>query len=203
MTRSANPIVFLAEQIAGFLPGEWTVKSFPEDWGRQGAYLTEHGSQAILAIGESQEYSERNKQKLTVSTDYPKDHDGRQSSARRPKISVSALKSGKQIAGDIERRLLPEYLPILEKELTSNESWRKHESATTRLASVLADLVKVKRDPKETKISFYHSPYNIFRETMSEAHVVGEDAVELTLRLDGETTLKVLNQLIHGRFELP
>ena len=38
---------------------------------------------------------------------------------------------------------------------------------------------------------------------MSEAKVVGGDEVELTLRLDPETTLKVLNQLIHGRFELP
>jgi hypothetical protein len=61
----------------------------------------------------------------------------------------------------------------------------------------------VKHQPKETTVSFYRSPYNIFAETMSEAKVVGGDEVELTLRLDPETTLKVLNLLIHGRFELP
>jgi hypothetical protein len=38
---------------------------------------------------------------------------------------------------------------------------------------------------------------------MSEAKVVGDDDVELALRLNAETTLKVLNLLIHGQFRLP
>jgi hypothetical protein len=150
----------LARTIAEQLLGEWEVKPFPEDWSRRGAYLTEHVSQAMLAIGESQEYSERNKQRLTVSTDYPKDRHGHMSSARRPKISVSALKSGEQIARDIERRLLPKYLPILDKELATNRSWNEYESKTTLIAAHIANVVKVKRKPEETTVSFYHSPYN-------------------------------------------
>jgi hypothetical protein len=196
-------LIQLAEDIAEALPGQWDVEPFPEDWSRAGAYLIEPKTQAKLSVGESQEYSERNKQKLTVSTDYPRTHDGNTSSARRPKISVSALKTGAQIARDIERRLLPEYLPLLEKEIASNESWREYEGKTTLIATHIANVVKVQRQPKETTVSFYRSPYNIFAQTMSEAKVVGGDEVELTLRLDPETTLKVLNLLIHGRFELP
>jgi hypothetical protein len=203
VTTDTNDFVALAEQVAEHLPGDWDVMSFPADWSRHGAYLTEHKTQAILVLGESQEYSERNKQRLTVSTDYPKDRHGRMSSAKRPKISVSALKSGEQIARDIERRLLPEYLPILDKELASNREWNVYENATTLIAAHIANLVKVTRQPKETTVSFYHSPYNLFHETMSEAKVVGTDEVELSLRLDAETTLKVLNLLIHNRFELP
>ena len=204
MTRTSwNIIVALVEEIARHLPGEWDLKPFPEDWGRRGGYLTELNTKAILVIGDSQEYSERNKNKLSVSTDYPKDNDGRPSSARRPKISVSAAKSGKQIAQDIERRLLPEYLPILEKELATNKSWNEYENKTTNIASQIAKLVRVKRAPKETTVSFYHSPYNIFRETMSEAKVVSDYSIELTLRLDVATTMRLLNQLLHGRFEDP
>jgi hypothetical protein len=193
----------LAAEIAEALPGQWDVTPFPEDWSRAGAFLIDAGTQAKLSIGESQEYSERNKQKLTISTDYPKDHEGRMSSAHRPKISVSALKTGAQIARDIERRLLPEYLPILEKEIASNRSWTEYTGKTTLIAAHIANAVKVKRQPKETTVSFYHSPYNIFTDSMSEAKVVSSEEVELTLRLDPETTLKVLNLLIHGRFELP
>jgi hypothetical protein len=104
-------LVQLAEDIAESLPGQWDVEPFPEDWSRAGAYLIEPKTQAKISVGESQEYSERNKQKLTISTDYPKTHDGSTSSAKRPRISVSALKTGVQIARDIEHRLLPEYSP--------------------------------------------------------------------------------------------
>jgi hypothetical protein len=196
-------LIQLTEDIAEALPGQWDVEPFPEDWSRAGAYLIEPKTQAKISVGESQEYSERNKNKLSISTDYPRDHEGRTSSARRPKISVSALKTGAQLAKDIERRLLPEYLPLLEKEIASNQSWLEYEGKTTLIAAHIANVVKVKREPKETTVSFYRSPYNIFAGTMSEAKVVGGDEVELTLRLDPETTLKVLNLLIHGRFDLP
>lgn len=199
----SKTLTALAEQVAEALPGTWSVRPFPEDWGRAGAHLLEERRGAILALGESQEYSNRNKSRLTVTTDYPRDHRNQISSAHRPKISVSASKTGAQIAADIERRLLPEYLPILDKELDSNRRWNEYEGKTTALAARIANVVKVKREPRETTVSFYHSPFGIFRDSMSEAKVVGDDEVELTLRLDGDATLKLLNLIIHGRFETP
>ena len=103
------------EDVAANLPGTWAVSLFPEDWGRVGAWLTNPTTQARLAIGESQVYADRNKDILHISTDYPKDRDGQTSSAKRPSINVATSKSSVQVARDIERRLFPEYLPILER----------------------------------------------------------------------------------------
>jgi hypothetical protein len=183
------------EEIAEHLSGDWEMEPFPDDWGRDGAYLREQHSQAILAIGESQVYSDRHKNLLTVSTDYPKDHEGKMSSASRPKISVSGNKTGTQIARDIERRLLPEYLPILEKELASNRSWNEFADKTTAVAQQIARLVKVALKPRETTVSFYHSPFKMLASVMSEAQVVNENEVDLHLRLDVNTAITLLNQL--------
>lgn len=192
----------LAEQVAEHLDGEWSVEPFPSDWGRKGAWLRETGG-AILNLGESQEYSDRNKNRLTVGTDYPKEHSERGFSSKRPRISVSGTKTGAQIAADIERRLLPEYLPLLQEALSSIASRKKYESATSAIASKIAGLVSVPHSPKETTVSFYHSPYEIFRETMSEAKVYDEGEVELSLRLPPRDALRLLNMLIVGRFEDP
>jgi hypothetical protein len=192
----------LAEQIAEHLDGEWSVEPFPSDWGRKGAWLRETGG-SILNIGESQEYSERNKNRLSVGTDYPKEHSERGFSTKRPKISVSATKTGAQIAADITRRLLPEYLPLLQEAFSGIKARQRYESTTTAIASQIAGLVKVPHAPKETTVSFYKSPYKIFRETMSEAKVYDEGEVEISLRLPPRDALRLLNMLVNGRFEDP
>jgi hypothetical protein len=193
----------LAEQIAEHLDGEWEVKPFPDDWGRKGAWLHELGTGAILSIGESQEYSERNKNRLSVGTDYPKEHSERGFSTKRPKISVSATKTGVQIASDISRRLLPEYMPLLEKVMSNLAAHQDYEATTSSIADQIAGLVKVQHSPKSTTVSFYHSPYEIFQDTMSEAKVMGKNEVELSLRLSPRDALRLLNMLVIGRFEDP
>jgi hypothetical protein len=193
-------LIALAEQVAEALPGAWDVKPFPEDWGRIGAWLTDPDNKAMLTIGETQS---RHDGRLDVNTDYPRDSQGNSAYEKRPKITVSDSKSGTQIAKDIERRLLPEYLPLLEKVLVRYRAADEFEDKTTSLAKQIANIVQVKHDPKKTTVSFYHSPYKLFQNTMSEASVLDGQEVELTLRLDTETTFKVLNQLIHGRFESP
>ena len=203
MSVRGEVLTSLAERVAESLPGEWTVTPFPEDWGRAGAYLKEARSQAILILGESQEYSDRNKNKITISGDYPKDRSGNTSQARRPKITVSGEKTGSQIARDITRRLLPEYLPLLERELEMSARWTAHEDRAVAVAEQIARLVRVERQPRETSVHFYKSPYKIFQGTMSRADVVGDDEVELSLRLDSRTALNVLNLIIHGQMRLP
>jgi hypothetical protein len=197
-------IIALAEDVAEALPGNWDVKPFPDDWGRIGAWLTDPDTKAQLAIGESQARSkDARTDRLDVSTDYPKDSQGTSAYEARPKISVSASKTGAQIAHDIERRLFPEYLPLLEKVLARYQAADNFEQRTTSIAQKIARLVHVKAEPKSQTVSFYKSPYLLFKETMSEAKVLDDSEVELTLRLDTATALKVLNQLVHGRFEDP
>ena len=196
----------LAEQVASHLDGSWSVDPFPDDWGRRGAWLREEGG-AILSLGESQALSERNKNRLTVGTDYPKEVNEHGYSYNRPRISVSGSKTGVQVAADIARRLLPEYLPILEKALKDLAGRRRYENATSAVAGQIAGLMKVpysSKGPKETTVNFYHSPYHLFRETLSKAEIIGEDEVELSLRLSPRDALRLLNMLVRtGRFEDP
>jgi hypothetical protein len=198
-----HDVTTLAEQVAEHLDGEWEVAPFPDDWGRKGAWLRELGTGAILSLGESQEYTDRFKDKLSVGTDYPKEHSERGFSTKRPKISVSASKTGVQIASDISRRLPPEYLPLLAKVMSDLAARQDYEATTSSIAGQIAGLVKVQHSPKSTTVSFYHSPYEIFRETMSEAKVMDKNEVELSLRLSPRDALRLLNMLIIGRFEDP
>ena len=203
MSTRKDVVTSLAEQVAELLPGEWSVDPFPADWGRAGAYMRERGSQAIVIIGESQEPADRDKNRLSVSTDYPRDRDGSPSGAEHPRITVSASKTAEQVARDVELCLLPRYLPLLEKEVASITSRHEYADKTEQVAEQVARVVRVRREPRETQVSFYRSPYDVFRETMSGASVVGDDEVELTLRLDATTTLKVLNLLVRERFKIP
>ena len=84
MTALSQPnITALAEQVVAHLDGEWSVEPFPSDWGRKGAWLREDGG-AILTIGESLEYADRNKNRLVVGTDYPRETLAATSTGRRP-----------------------------------------------------------------------------------------------------------------------
>ncbi len=191
----------LAEEVAENLAGSWSVEPFPSDWGRRGAWIRgTHGE--ILSIGETQEYAKRNKNILDVGTDYPKEHNERGFPTKRPRISVSATKSGKQIAADIARRLLPEYLSILEKVMSDLSVRRTYEETTSSIASQIADLVQVPlRKRGETTISFYHSPYPALKESMSEAIVVGSDEVELRLHLSPEDAIELLKDILAGQIK--
>lgn len=196
-------LIALAEQVAEALPGAWDVKPFPEDWGRIGAWLTDPDSKAQLAIGETQSRPSKGivgpthgDGRLDVSTDYPRDSQGNSAYEPRPKITISSSKTGAQIAKDIERRLFPEYLPLLQKVLTRYHAYDEHEKNASAVAKQIADVVRVKHDPKSETVSFYHSPYPIFSETMSQVQVLGGDEVELTLRLDPDTAIDLLKSLI-------
>lgn len=187
----------LAEQVAEHLAGAWSVEPFPSDWGRAGAWLRGEADE-ILSLGETQEYAKRNKNLLDVGTDYPREHGERGFSTKRPRISVSATKTGRQIAADVERRLLPEYRPLLQKVLSDLSSRKSHEDATESIAAKIADLVQVERSSKQTTVSFYHSPYPIFHETMSEARVLGTNEVEISLRLSSDDAIELLKDLLAG-----
>ena len=187
------------EMIAGVgehLAGNWDILPNPEEW-PMGAHLVDHDLHAIL-------YFNHHEGKLHVSTDLPKDAKGEipyvegygQFGKRMPSINTSFNKTPEQIARDIERRLMPEYMDVLMKAMARIASSDAYHSKTEGFAGQIAKLVGV--EAKGNKIDFYRSPHPVFGETISRAEVHDDD-VELELRLSYGMTMEVLEFLVARR----
>ena len=113
-----------------------------------------------------------------------------------PSINTSFSKTPEQIAKDIERRLMPEYMDVLSKALTRIVSSDSYHSKTEGFAGQIAKLVGV--EAKGNKVDFYRSMHPVLSETISRAEVHDDD-VELELRLSYGMTMEVLKLLIDHR----
>ena len=184
------------ELIAGVgehLTGNWELIPNPEEW-PMGAHLVYPETQASL-------YFNHHEGKIHVSSDLPKDAKGEipyvegygQLGKRMPSINTSFNKTSEQIAKDIERRLMPEYMDILMKALSRIASSDAYHSKTEGFAGQIAKLVGV--EAKGNKVDFYRSSHPVLHETIGRAEV-HEDDVELELRLSYGMTMEVLEFLI-------
>ena len=187
------------ELIAGIgehLAGNWELTPNPEDWA-MGAHLVDPDLHTSL-------YFNHHDGKLHVSSDLPKDAKGKTPyvegygplGKRMPSINVSFSKTPEQIAADIERRLMPEYMDILMKALSRIASSDAYHSKTEGFAGQIAKLAGV--EAKGNKVDFYHSPHPVLNGTISRAEVY-DDEVGLELRLSHEMTMEVLEFLISRR----
>jgi len=142
------------ELIAGVgehLAGNWEIIPNPDDW-PMGAHLVDHDLHADL-------YFNHHEGKIHVSSDLPKDAKGEipyvegygQLGKRMPSINTSFNKSPEQIAKDIERRLMPEYMDILMKALSRIASSDAYHSKTEGFAGQIAKLVGVENKPQIVK----------------------------------------------------
>jgi hypothetical protein len=193
---SRDDFLKLIASVGEHLAGNWELRPNPDDW-PMGAHLTDPGTRADLFLN-------RHEGKLHVSSNLPKDargvipyvEDYRPMGKRMPSINVSFDKTPQQIANAIERRLFPEYLPVLEKALTGIASSDAYDDKTEGFAAEIARIVGV--ESKGAKVSFYRSPHPVFAETIASADV-HEDDVALELRLDYPTTKAVLEFLVKRR----
>ena len=187
------------ELIAGVgehLAGNWEIIPNPDEW-PMGAHLKDPELHASL-------YFNHHEGKIHVSTNLPTDAKGEipyvegygQLGKRMPSINIAFSKTPQQIASDIERRLMPEYMSILMKALARIASSDAYHSKTEGFASEIAALVGV--ESKGNKVDFYRSPHPMFKETMGRAEVHDDD-VALELRLSHEMTREVLKFLIRRR----
>ena len=187
------------ELIAGVgehLTGNWELIPNPEEW-PMGAHLVDPEAHANL-------YFNHHEGKIHVSADLPKDAKGEipyvegygQFGKRMPSINTSFNKTPEQIAKEIERRLMPEYMDILMKALSRIASSDSYHNKTEGFAEQIAKLVGV--EAKGNKVDFYRSPHPVLNETISRAEV-HEDDVELELRLSYGMTMEVLKFLIARR----
>ena len=187
------------ELIAGVgehLTGNWELIPNPEEW-PMGAHLVDPEAHANL-------YFNHHEGKIHVSADLPKDTKGEipyvegygQFGKRMPSINTSFNKTPEQIAKEIERRLMPEYMDILMKALSRIASSDSYHNKTEGFAEQIAKLVGV--EAKGNKVNFYRSRHPVLNETISRAEV-HEDDVELELRLSYGMTMEVLEFLINHR----
>ena len=194
ITRTA--FLDLIAGVGEHLAGIWELTPNPEDW-PMGAHLVDPKLHTSL-------YFNHHEGKLHVSSDLPKDAKGEipyvegygQFGKRMPSINTSFSKTPEQIARDIERRLMPEYMDVLMKALTRIASSDAYHSKTEGFAGQIAKLVGV--EAKSNKIDFYHSQHPVFNSTISRAEVHDDD-VELELRLSYGMTMEVLEFLISHR----
>ena len=185
--------VELIADVGEHLSGNWDLIPNPEDY-PMGAHLVDLELHASL-------YLHHHEGKIRVGTDLPKDTKGEipyvegygQFGKRMPSINISFNKTPQQIAGEIERRLMPEYMDILAKATARIASSDAYHSKTEGFAKEIARLVGV--EAKGNKVDFYRSRHPVFRETISRAEVF-EDDVSLELRLSHEMAKKVLEFLI-------
>jgi hypothetical protein len=193
---SRSAFLELIAEVGEFLGGSWDIIPNPEEW-PMGAHLVDHDIHASL-------YFNHHEGKIHVSGDLPKDAKGEipyvegygQLGKRMPSINASFNKTPEQIAKDIERRLMPEYMDILMKALSRIASSDSYHSKTEGFAGQIAKIVGV--EAKGNKVDFYRSSHPVFSETISRAEVHDDD-VELELRLSYGTTKKVLEFLISLR----
>jgi hypothetical protein len=193
---SRDLFVVLIADVGEHLAGNWDIVPNPEEW-PMGAHLVDHDLHASL-------YFNHHEGKIHVSSDLPKDAKGEipyvegygQFGKRMPSINTSFSKTPEQIAKDIERRLMPEYMDVLSKALTRIVSSDSYHSKTEGFAGQIAKLVGV--EAKDNKVDFYRSPHPVLNETISRAEV-HEDDVELELRLSYGMTMEVLEFLICHR----
>jgi hypothetical protein len=198
-TREA--MIDLLEQVAESLSGEWDLKPYPVDW-NWGGELSAAGSGAILNVAPA---SYRDASRIVVRGDLPSDSKKQKPHVlshdqQMPSITVSTVKTPHQIAQDVERRLMPRYLPLLEKASSMVSSYNTHYTRTQSTVQEIARLLRVKVGPDDERVSFYHSPLPLFSENLGEAKVSGDD-VTLELRLDRESALRVLAMLADPSFK--
>ena len=194
------------ELIAGVgehLAGNWEIIPNPEEW-PMGAHLVDPDLHASLYFNHHVQPGHVHVGKIRVSADLPKDAKGEipyvegygQLGKRMPAINVSFDKTPQQIAKEIERRLMPEYMDILMKALSRIASSDAYHSKTEDFAEQIAKLVGV--EAKGNKVDFYRSPHPVLNDTISRAEV-HEDDVDLELHLSYGMTMKVLKILIDHR----
>jgi len=131
--------------------------------------------------------------KLHISGDFPKSIKGEPSRyGSAIDINISASKTSEQMARDIERRLLPIYLPELEKAVNQvnqiNRYHQKREANIQKMAEYFG--VEFKED-KEPSIYVYKEIKGLGPRIVAQ----GEDAIKFELELTPEMAIKVFDLL--------
>lgn len=137
--------------------------------------------------------------KISISAGWPRDDEGRQVmssyDAKTPRINVSVTRAPKEVAREIERRLLPEWIPMWNAARECLQRDRQYEGDTKSNAVRLARIVGVDKSEidKNGRFSLYRS--EIFPENLSDVKVSG-DSVTLEIKCDMDDAEAILKALV-------
>jgi len=176
-------------QVARHLQGAWSWQPNQPDWTPGGVLVDVTGVALRARISERPGT-------YKVYPEVPRDSRGQVpyvASQNLPSINVGMGRSPEQIAREIERRLLPAWLPILQEALEAIERSNVHQSTGESVARAIAGIAGVKLGARGKDVSFYGSPHAVL--DGGGARVSG-DAVELTLRLASGDALTLLRYLV-------
>lgn len=132
-----------------------------------------------------------------ISGDFPKTEKGQHIHyGQSPSINVSDSKTPEQIARDIEKRLLPIYLPELEKTIGQVDRINIYDQKRKANIQKMADYfgIEFKEDNQEPSIYFYENIEGLG----SRIWVQGENKVKFELELTPEMAIKVFDLLKQG-----
>ncbi len=138
----------------------------------------------------------QNEHKLHIAGEFPKSIKGESSRYGNPvDINASDSKAPEQIARDIEHRLLPIYLPELEKAVdqvnSTNLFHQKRQANIQKMADYFQ--VELKEDHNNTDPSIY--VYERIKGLGSRLDACGEDKIKFELELTPEMAIKVFDLL--------
>lgn len=155
----------VAEGVAPLLGDGWTFKDDPNHWG--GTVLGPDGADLFFRM---------DGKRLQISGSYPHGTHQKVWGYEHHSITVSPDRSDEAIAKDIQRRLLPKYLPELANVL---ERLRLHDEGANAQAEVAKDLARVLgTTPGVGEVSIYRSEHGIY----GRARILhGGNAVNLDL----------------------
>jgi hypothetical protein len=183
-------------EVAGLLPGDWFWKPNPEGWAIGGHLCDRETGMSLYA------HLPVGKDLYRIYPDAPKDTRGQIPyvvSKNLPGINVAAKKTPDAIAKDIDRRLMPEWVPLYRQAIEHIEKSNLYLEKSTSVAEEIAKVVGVelRRDRSGEmpgSISFYQSPHPIFAERTSSAEISG-DSVRLELVLSADDAVALLKYM--------
>ena len=164
---------------------------FPSDedmkW-HKWAHLTKDHQKIRISNGAYQ-----NEHKLHISGDFPRSIKGEPSHYGNPvDINVSDSKTPEQIARDIEKRLLPAYLPELKKAVDQENSTNIYHQKRQANIQKMADYFGVEfKEDKEPSIYVYDR----IKGLGSRIEAYGENTIKFELELLPEVAIKVFDLL--------
>ncbi len=182
----------VADYVGRSYEGRWAWKPNKPDWAPGGNLICED-----LAVDLYVRNADRGKPMYTIRGVSPKDSRGQVpyvAHGADVSINVSQGKTVSQIGDAIMTRLLPEWMPLLEKILDSIEQSNQYENTVETTGQEIARIVGTKYDKENHRVSFYRSPHQILAETVGKAEIHQND-VNLELVLTHEDALTLLRYL--------
>ena len=170
---------------------EMTVE-FPSDedmkWNKFAYLIKEHQKIGIRHGGY------QNASKFHIDGDFPRAENGGYSHyGQSPSINVSDSKTPEQIARDIEKRLLPVYLPELEKAIKQVEQANVYDQKRRANIQKMADYFQVEFREDNQGLSIY--AHDLIKGLGPRIEVYGENTVKFELELTPERAIEVFNIL--------